>query len=131
MLILVIKQFILYQNLKDTHAVSRSAPKVDPVQDWKLIEGAQSNGYTILKYKRPLKSCDTEHDIEIKKETNYMIFAWNPRDPVNENWEYHGNNRRIAVDMLLNFKSKDQHIELLIEESEMAEKKDFRLNNVI
>lgn len=120
--------FVLKQ--QDTHAVARSAPIVDPSQDWSLIEGAQTNGYTIVKYKRPLKSCDTENDIEIKKETNYLIFAWNAQDPVDDKWAYHGKNRRIVVDMLLNFRPVDQNLETLVVESENAHKIDFTLKNV-
>ena len=103
---------------------------MDKKQDWYLIDGKQIDGYTILKFKRPLKSCDTEHDIEIKKETNFLIFAWNNEDPVNDQWKYHGKNRRISVDMLLNFKQEDQNLENAIAESEKARKIDFTLKNV-
>lgn len=103
---------------------------MDKIQNVYLIDGKQIDGYTILKFRRPLKSCDSEHDIEIKKETNYLIFAWNDEDPVDNVWKYHGTNRRIAVDMLLNFKPKDQNLDELIVESEKAQKIDFTLKNV-
>ena len=31
-----------------------------------LIDGAEINGFTILKFKRSLYTCDLEHDQEIK-----------------------------------------------------------------
>lgn len=115
---------------QDTHAVDRSEPLVDEMQDWYLIDAQKTDGYTIFKIKRPLKSCDDKNDIEIKKETNYLIFAWNQKIPVNDKWEGHGPNKRIVVDMLLNFKSSDTNVENQIQESENSRKIDFRLNNV-
>ena len=96
-----------------------------------MIDAKQVSGYTIYKFKRALKTCDAENDIEIKRETNYLIFAWNDEDPVNDVWKPHGpNNRRIVVDMLLNFKDKNENMDQLIEESESGNKIEFSLKNV-
>lgn len=60
-----------------------------------------------------------------------MIFAWNDEDPVNDVWKPHGpNNKRIVVDMLLNFKDKNENMDQLIEESESGNKLEFSLKNV-
>jgi hypothetical protein len=101
------------------------------MQDWHLIDGKEMNGYTMLKYKRPLKTCDTKNDLEIKRETNYLIFAWNNVDPVGDgDWEPHGPNRRIGVEFLLNFKPIDQNLETQIQDSLTANKVELTLNNV-
>lgn len=117
--------------LKDTHATGFSTPQTDPSQDWHLIEAKQINGYTIVKMKRKLETCDKAHDIAIQEETNYLIFAWNDRDPVtgNNDWGYHGTNRRTKVDYLLLYKN-----ETLTEEDndlEGAYISEFRLDNVV
>ena len=39
---------------------------MDNEQNWDLLDGAEIDGYTILKYKRKLFSCDKENDKEIK-----------------------------------------------------------------
>lgn len=83
----------------------------------------------MLKFKRKLNTCDKEHDNEIKHETHYLIFAWNPNDPVtgNGDWSYHGQNRRTRVDLLLVFKDEN-----LVEEAEDVEHSiaiDFNLKN--
>lgn len=68
--------------------------------------------------------------MEIKKETNYLIFAWNDEQIVDDNWTYHGKNRRIVVNMLLNFKPKDESLDNQIIESQTAEKLEYTLKNV-
>jgi hypothetical protein len=96
-------------HLKDTHATDFLTPLIDAKQDWQLIQATQTNGYTLIKMKRQLNTCDKEEDIEIKEETNYLIFAWNNEDPVtgNGDWKYHGpDNRLNKVDFLLNFKEQ-------------------------
>ncbi len=79
---------------------------MDDSQDLTLVEGKERDGYTIIKFKRPLKSCDTANDIEIKKETNFLIFAWNNQDPDPplNNWAYHEGNRRIVVTVCSEFR---------------------------
>jgi hypothetical protein len=115
---------------KDTYASDFKTPMTDKHQDWFLIEASELNGYTIVKLKRKLNTCDKEEDFEIKDETHYLLFAWNNIDPAtgNNDWVYHGPNRRIKVDILLNFKN-----ETLSEESEdvvNAIKYDYFLPNV-
>ena len=90
--------------LKDTYANSRSTPKIDPKQDWILLEAREIKNYTTLKIKRKLNTCDKENDLEIKEETQRLIFAWNDFDPVTgeNDWLYHGRNRKIKSAILLN-----------------------------
>lgn len=72
----------------------------------------------MLKFKRKLNTCDKDHDSVIKQETHYLIFAWNSADPVtgNNDWLYHGSNRRTKVDLLLVYKDEN-----LVEETEDVE----------
>ena len=77
---------------------------IDKQADWELLDSKEINGYTILKYKTKLDTCDDE-DFPIKKETNYLIFAWNDNDPKtgNNDWKYHGpSNRRTTAAYLFN-----------------------------
>ena len=117
-------------HVKDTYAKIRAAPVMDKIQDWELLDAKQIDGYTILKIKRKLNTCDKDEDMVIKKETNYLVAAWNAADPItgNGDWKYHGTNRRIKVDMLLGF--KDVTVEEEIDDSLDAIKVDLRLNNV-
>jgi hypothetical protein len=116
--------------LKDTFAKIRSTPQIDNSQDWFLIEAKETNGYTIVKLRRDLNTCDKEGDLEIRKETNYLVFAWNDKDLLTgiNDWQYHGKNRRIKVEFLLNFRSET------LEEEDLDIKDAFihemKLNNV-
>ena len=51
--------------LKDCYAKNKSKPIIDAQQDYKLLEGAEIEGYTILKFTRKLVTCD-KNDAEIK-----------------------------------------------------------------
>lgn len=66
----------------------------------------------------------------IKKETQYLIAAWNNNDPTTESgWMKHDfNSKRIKVDYLLGF--RDANDGLVESESEAAFKYDMKLNNV-
>lgn len=112
--------------LKDTHAISKSAPLIDESQDWKLLDAAEKNGYTILKVKRKLRTCDSD-DIDIKMETQRLIFAWSNTDPENENdWTYHFGNRRIKSFLLLNYLDETE----TIPDSEITHVFESRIDNV-
>jgi hypothetical protein len=116
--------------LKDTFAKIRSTPQIDKSQDWFLIEAREINGYTIVKLRRNLDTCDKEGDLEIRKETNYLVFAWNDKDPVTgvNDWQYHGKNRRIKVEFLLNYKDETlEQEDLDIKDAFIHE---MKLNNV-
>ena len=52
--------------LRDCHSDSQTPPVEDKKQDTILIEGAEIDGYTILKFKRKLVTCDEANDNAIK-----------------------------------------------------------------
>ena len=119
-------------HLKDTHVkTEKTKPIIDKIQDWFLVDAKEVDGYTILKIKRSLITCDKDDDIDIKKETSYLLFAWNDNDPVTgeNDWGYHGKNRRIKVDMLLGFKNEDADFD--DQELKEATPIDLVLNKVI
>ena len=57
--------------LKDCYASEKSTPIEDKIQDYKLIDGAEIDGFTILKFSRKLITCDETNDKPIKV---YFIF---------------------------------------------------------
>jgi hypothetical protein len=56
--------------LKDCYASDKSTPIEDEKQDYKLIDGAEIDGYTILKFSRKLITCDEANDRPIKVNFN-------------------------------------------------------------
>ena len=94
--------------MKDCHATGKLAPIVDKQQDWFLLDSSQKDGYTMLKMKRKLQTCDSE-DMDIEEGSTFMIFAWNKEDPSNgdNNWQYHGPNRVTKTALLLDYKETD------------------------
>jgi hypothetical protein len=58
--------------LKDCYASDKSTPIEDEKQDYKLIDGAEIDGYTILKFRRKLITCDEANDRPIK--VSFYIF---------------------------------------------------------
>lgn len=81
--------------------------------------------------KRKLDTCDKEGDLVIKKETNYLLFAWHDKDPVtgDGDWAYHGNkNRMLKVEDLLGFREETVQQEVLDVENSII--KNVSLNNV-
>jgi hypothetical protein len=51
--------------LKDCHSNDKVTPIIDEKQDYVLLDGAEIDGYTILKLKRKLLTCDS-NDADIK-----------------------------------------------------------------
>ena len=103
---------------------------IDAQQDLNLIESKEENGYTVLKFKRKLNTCDKDDDLTIKKETNYLIAAWNKNDPIVENgWLKHdSNSKRVKVEYLLGFRDTEE--DLIVSESDVSDKVEMKLTNV-
>jgi hypothetical protein len=55
----------LVEKFKDCYATGFQAPVADENQDWILLDGAEQDGYSILKYRRKLLSCDSQFDRNI------------------------------------------------------------------
>ena len=95
-----------------------------------LLESKEQDGYTILKFKRKLNTCDKDNDMVIKKETNYLIAAWNEIDPQSEDgWIKHASkNKRVKVDFLLGFRDVEE--DLVAIESQNATAHEYKLSEV-
>ena len=89
-------------------------PSVDDQQDFTLINGVEIDGYTILKFKRKLNTCDWKNDIEIKNETTFLIFAWNQNDPKDNIifGPHSTKDRKMKSLHLLNYQTTQVHIQL-------------------
>ena len=84
------------------------------------MDSSQKDGFTMLKMKRKLSTCDSV-DRELEDGSTFMIFAWNKNDPQNNNkWDFHGTNRRTKTALLLDFKDSD------ISKQENSLPKDFQ-----
>lgn len=61
--------------LKDCHAESKTRPILDKQQDYILLDGAEIDGYTILKFKRKLITCDLADDKNIKVNPSFSAMS--------------------------------------------------------
>ena len=86
---------------KDRYAFGKSLPQIDESQDWHLLEGHQNSTHTVLKFTRPLISCDKEMDRDITKDTIRVIYAFGDSDPNSESdIQMHGRHQRGSKSVL-------------------------------
>uniref|UniRef100_H2ZCA1 DOMON domain-containing protein n=1 Tax=Ciona savignyi TaxID=51511 RepID=H2ZCA1_CIOSA len=82
-------------HISDRHGIGRTIPPADNQQDVNLLAGSECDGWTLLKFTRPLKTCDT-NDRPIAKNTMKVIFAYGANDPTSDALtfqHYHGPNK--------------------------------------
>ncbi|CAF1357457.1 unnamed protein product [Didymodactylos carnosus] len=60
--------------------VNFSRPIMDTTTDWIALNGTEQNGWTVIRFKRLLDTCDPM-DVPIKSGTNNLIFAYGLVDP--------------------------------------------------
>ena len=52
--------------MQDSHGQDTiGAPVADPEQDCTLVGGKQNETHTIIRFKRPLDTCDSKHDLKL------------------------------------------------------------------
>lgn len=91
-----------YTNFTDRYVTSDRQVKIDSKQDWFLLAGKQTNGFTIIKFTRLIDTCDTAQDLVIPGQTTKIIIAWGTTAPSSgNNITYHGTSNRAPVAMLL------------------------------
>ncbi|XP_035701345.1 DBH-like monooxygenase protein 2 homolog [Folsomia candida] len=73
----------------DYFAEGFTQPKIDTHSDWKLIQGVEQDGKTVIKFSRLINSCD-EEDYPIGDDTTRLIWAYGDTDEI----KYHTPNRR-------------------------------------
>ena len=66
-------------SMQDRHGKGNMKPVKDPEQNWKLIFAEEDATSTVLVFTRPLRSCDTENDLNIKVIvfTSITTCVWN------------------------------------------------------
>ncbi|XP_037069421.1 DBH-like monooxygenase protein 1, partial [Pollicipes pollicipes] len=83
-------------HVQDMHAVGNSAPLLDSSNDVELLEGSENSTHTIFTFRRPLRSCDTEHDLSLGMDTTRLIWALHESDPTPGGGpSYHGTRRGV------------------------------------
>ncbi|XP_037072924.1 DBH-like monooxygenase protein 1 [Pollicipes pollicipes] len=81
---------------QDMHAVGNSAPLLDDSDDVELLEGSENSTHTVFTFRRPLRSCDTEHDLSLGMDTTRLIWALHESDPTpGRGPSYHGTRRGV------------------------------------
>lgn len=68
---------------KDRHGIGNEMPLVDVTQDYELLDAREDGGYTMLKFRRQLETCD-EDDMAVDDGTARVLFSWGDLDPENE-----------------------------------------------
>ncbi|XP_052090829.1 DBH-like monooxygenase protein 1 homolog [Mytilus californianus] len=93
-------------HFSDLHTVGHFQPVKDISQDWTLLHGEENNFGTLLKFERPLTTCD-DNDTNIVDATMRIIFSYHPDDPKDyDHLHWHGATRRGAKSMMLLSTSK-------------------------
>ncbi|XP_067274799.1 DBH-like monooxygenase protein 2 homolog [Pseudorasbora parva] len=82
----------------DRHAVGNSIPVVDQQQNYKLLSLSESDGKTVLKFQRSIKSCD-DKDLPITNLPMKLIYAYGQSDDI----VYHNNRRGTKEVNLLKY----------------------------
>ena len=54
------------------HAIGNGAPLLDERNDVELLNGHENGTHTVFTFRRPLRSCDTKHDLELGVSTVCM-----------------------------------------------------------
>nr|XP_018667907.1 DBH-like monooxygenase protein 1 homolog [Ciona intestinalis] len=89
--------------ISDRHGVGNTFPPRDDQQNVELLTGAECNGWTMLKFVRPLRTCD-ENDRQITKNTMKVIYAFGAADPTDDDLtpiNYHRMNKGVRSMILL------------------------------
>jgi len=84
--------------LYDMHGEGNYAPILDDHQDAEVVGGREENGWTVVRFRRKLQTCDNQ-DMGIGEDTLKVIWAYGSTDPVEgqriTGASYHGSNRGV------------------------------------
>ncbi|XP_060907402.1 DBH-like monooxygenase protein 2 homolog [Labrus mixtus] len=86
---------------QDYHATGNSMPLVDKQQSYTLLSVIESEGQTIMTFKRAIQSCD-EQDFRITAQAAKVIYAYGTTDDI----QYHASRRGTKEVNLLNYMPK-------------------------
>ncbi|XP_032398273.1 DBH-like monooxygenase protein 2 homolog [Etheostoma spectabile] len=85
----------------DEYATGNSKPLVDEQQSYTLLSMTESDGQTIMTFRRSIQSCDGQ-DFHITDKPIKLIYAYGKTDEIT----YHGDLRGTKEVNLLNYKSR-------------------------
>jgi hypothetical protein len=110
-------------HFSDRHTTDqKKLPQKDSVQNWFPISATVKNGYTIVRFTRKIKICDTQNeDLDIQSGTPYVIFAWS-NTLTNNEINYHGGNRGSKTVPLISSLNLKPQIDMI-----QVEMTDFRV----
>ncbi|CAG0900730.1 unnamed protein product [Darwinula stevensoni] len=75
----------------DRHVGSEyEVPKVDKVNNYKLVSAVENGSTTIIRFKRAIDTCDIDEDYYITGDTIHVIYAYGDSDPAGDDPPYHG-----------------------------------------
>uniref|UniRef100_UPI0037E82EA7 DBH-like monooxygenase protein 2 homolog n=1 Tax=Semicossyphus pulcher TaxID=241346 RepID=UPI0037E82EA7 len=86
---------------KDYHATGNSMPMEDKQQSYTLLYANETEGQTILTFRRAIQSCD-DQDFHITSQAIKLIYAYGTTDEIN----YHSSRRGTKEVNLLNYKPR-------------------------
>ena len=102
----------------------KQLPTVDTVQNWFSLLTILKDGYTIAKFTRKIKICDTKNeDMDIESGTPFVIYAWGDKFDGNNDASYHGTNRGSRTVPLIT--SLNAKVDINMNEVEIT---DFNVN---
>ena len=67
--------------LQDYHSIDGRTVKLDTSQDTELVVGFEEDNTTVLRFRRKIDTCDTDHDVKITNDTFRVIWAYSEADP--------------------------------------------------
>ncbi|KAK7085007.1 DBH-like monooxygenase protein 1 [Halocaridina rubra] len=70
-----------YLYFHDRYAFAQLTPSIDESQDYQLLGGYQNYSHTVIRFSRPWKTCDENHDFQLSGDTVRVIWAYDDEDP--------------------------------------------------
>ena len=67
--------------LKDFHSRDGRTVEEDNSQDYDLVVGYESEGVTVLRFRRKIETCDRDFDLPVTNDTFRVIWAYSETDP--------------------------------------------------
>ena len=99
-------------HFNDRFASGEVMPQIDGSQDWYLLDSRQNSTHSVLKFWRPLTSCDKTEDRDVTRDTIRVIYAYSDVDPKSEDRiQIHGRHMRGARSVLLLSQTDSHHNE--------------------
>lgn len=86
----------------DFWSTSKTQPTLDTMQDVTLMAASQMNGYTMVEFKRPANSSDTDQDVAITNDTKVWIMFGSAVSDITNNSTFSQHDVRHLLPMTYN-----------------------------